>query len=170
MMAVGVAVVAGYWQVFAKAGRKGWESLVPGWNLVVLTKIVGRPWWWSLGLLFGAISLVAGNWMVAQMQSRLFWLPTLPGVGVFLWVHWRVSFDLAKSFRRGPHFGWRLTLLPFVYIPVLGFGYTEYSGPAATRESREARRKRRIQEELEATAAYAEKQAAKRLAEESAKG
>ena len=41
-----IAVVAAFWRVFTKAGEPGWAVLVPFYNIIVLLKIIGRPWWW----------------------------------------------------------------------------------------------------------------------------
>ncbi len=135
-LAVFCAVLAGYWHVFVKARRKGWEALVPGWNLVALTRIIGQPWWWALGLLPGPISMGLAWLAVQEMHSKKYWVLALPGLMLTCWVHYRASFDLARSFGRSRRFGWRLTLLPFIYLPVLGFGYSEYGGPARDMEKR----------------------------------
>ncbi len=123
-------LAASFWHVFVKADRKGWEVLVPGWNMVVLMRLIGRPWWWALGLFPGPFSLWLAGLVVRETHSRLFWALALPGVMLAGWMHYRISFSLARSFGRSRRFGWRLTWLPFVYIPVLGFGYSEYVGPA----------------------------------------
>src|SRR5262245_9616978 len=34
--------------VFSKTREPGWAAFIPIWNLLVLLKIVGRPWWWIL--------------------------------------------------------------------------------------------------------------------------
>jgi hypothetical protein len=39
--------------------------------------------------------------------------------------------DLAKSFRQGTGFAIGLIFLPFIFIPILGFGDASYAGPAA---------------------------------------
>lgn len=46
------------WKLFIKAGRKGWESLVPFYDIYVMTKITGRPWWWTILFLFPGINLI----------------------------------------------------------------------------------------------------------------
>ena len=40
-----IAIVA-FWKVFTKAGEAGWKSIIPIYNIIILLKIVGRPWWW----------------------------------------------------------------------------------------------------------------------------
>jgi hypothetical protein len=103
-LAIAVAVLAGMWKVFEKAGRQGWEGIVPIYNLYVLTIIVGRPWWWLL----------------------LCFVPCVNIVAIVL-----LSIDLAKSFGKTPAYGIGLAFLGFIFYPMLGFGPDRYVGPAA---------------------------------------
>ncbi len=41
-----VFLFASQWRLFTKAGQPGWAAIVPIYGLIVLLKIVGRPWWW----------------------------------------------------------------------------------------------------------------------------
>jgi len=91
------------WKVFIKAGHPGWASLVPVYNLYILCKIVGKPGWWVILLCIPAIQFV-------------FWVI--------------ISLDLAKSFGKEAVFAVGLMLLPFIFLPVLGFGDAVYKGPA----------------------------------------
>ena len=49
-IALTVLIIAGIWKVFTKAGQPGWASLVPIYNIYILTKIAGRPAFWLLFL------------------------------------------------------------------------------------------------------------------------
>jgi len=104
-LAILVLVVAGVWKVFEKAGEPGWAAIVPIYNLWVLVKISGRPWWWMI-LMF------------------------IPLVGIFAFLI--ISIDIAKSFGKGTGFGIGMWLLSPVFYPILGFGPATYQGPAAT--------------------------------------
>jgi signal peptidase I len=48
----------GTWKLYNKAGRKGWEALVPVYNAVVLMKIIKRPWWWTILLFVPIVNLI----------------------------------------------------------------------------------------------------------------
>ena len=141
LVAVLVAVVASYWNIFLKAGRKGWECLIPGWNAAILMKIVGRPWWWAFGFVPAPVALWIARMQVYDTGYKAWWLLALPGLFVTGWVHYKVSRDLAKSFGRSRRFALRLALLPFIYVPWLGFGYSEYRGQGATMKQRRSRKK-----------------------------
>ncbi|MBD0324805.1 MAG: signal peptidase I [Pyrinomonadaceae bacterium] len=100
-LAVVVLVIAGFWKVFEKAGQPGWASIVPIYNVIVLLRIAGKPWWWLL-LLF--IPLV--NFVVAIM----------------------IAIEVAGNFGKGVGFGLGLAFLGFIFYPILGFGSAQYMG------------------------------------------
>lgn len=99
-----IAVIAGLWKVFTKAGEPGWAAIIPIYNLYVILKIVGRPWWWLLLMLIPIV-----NFIILIL----------------------VYIDLAKSFGKGTGFALGLIFLSFIFMPILGFGDARYLGPAA---------------------------------------
>ena len=99
-----LAVVAGMWQVFEKAGQPGWKAIIPIYNIWVLLEIIGRPGWWI----------------------TLFFIPF---VNFIIWII--VSLDLAKSFDHGVGFTIGLLSLPWLFYIILGWGESQYYGPAA---------------------------------------
>ena len=97
-----VIEIAALWNVFTKAGEKGWKSIIPIWNYIVLMRIIGRPVWWII-LLF------------------------IPFVNIIVFII--VYLDLAKAFGKGVGFAVGLILLGFIFLPILGFGSARYVGP-----------------------------------------
>jgi hypothetical protein len=57
--AVLVAVIAGVWKVFTKAGKPGWAAIVPIYNLIILLEIVKRPIWWIVLFFIPLVNLFA---------------------------------------------------------------------------------------------------------------
>ena len=100
-----IAVIAGWWMMFEKAGEAGWKSIIPIYNIIVLLKIVGREWWWVLLML-------------------------IPFVGFIIWII--VALDLAKVFGRGTGFAIGLIFLTPIFTLILGFGSDTYKGAPAT--------------------------------------
>jgi hypothetical protein len=100
-LAIFVLILAGMWQVFAKAGQPGWAAIVPIYNIIVLLQIGGKPWWWVLLFLIPVINIV---------------MAVLVGVAI------------AKSFGKSDAFGVGLGLLGFIFYPILGFGDAQYQG------------------------------------------
>lgn len=48
----------GTWKLYIKAGRKGWEAIVPVYNAIVLMQIINRPKWWVILLFIPIINLL----------------------------------------------------------------------------------------------------------------
>lgn len=96
-----VAIIAGFWKVFVKAGKPGWAAIVPIYNLVVLLEIAGKPLWWII----------------------LFFIPLVNIVMAVI-----VGIAVAKAFGKSDGFGIGLGLLGFIFYPILGFGNAQYQG------------------------------------------
>jgi len=100
-LAIIVAIIAGFWKVFVKAGKPGWAAIVPIYNLIVLLDIVGKPLWWVI----------------------LFFIPIVNLIMAIL-----VGLAVAKSFGKSDAFGIGLGLLGPIFYPILGFGDAQYQG------------------------------------------
>ncbi len=100
-LAIIVAIIAGIWKVFTKAGKPGWAAIVPIYNLIVLLEIAGKPLWWIILMLIPLVNLV---------------------VAII------VGIEIAKKFGKGAGFGIGLTFLGFIFYPILGFGDAQYEG------------------------------------------
>jgi len=101
-MSIFVLLVSSFWMTFSKAGKPGWASLIPIYNIVVLLQIVGRPIWWLVLMLIPLVNLV---------------------VAILVCIDW------AKSFGKGVGFGIGLAFLAPVFVPILAFGSATYVGP-----------------------------------------
>ena len=96
------------WVQFEKAGRKGWETLIPFYNLYVFLLIIKKPMWWYLLLLF-------------------------PFINVFMYMLMLV--EMAKCFGKyslGEQF--LAVVFPFFYFPYLAFKKEEKFLDPETRE------------------------------------
>ncbi len=49
--------LAGNWRLFVKCNQPGWAVVVPGYNVVVAMRIVGRPAWHALYFLIPGFNL-----------------------------------------------------------------------------------------------------------------
>jgi len=103
-LALVVALIAGFWKVFVKAGHPGWAVIVPIYNLIVMLKIAGKPVWWVILCFIPLVNLV-----------------------IFLFI----SISIAERFGKGTGFGIGLWLLGFVFYPLLGFSDAQYQGGPA---------------------------------------
>lgn len=59
----------GLWKLFEKAGRKGWESIIPVYDLYVIQKITGKPAYWVIAALFPGINLIVLYTMVMNLYK-----------------------------------------------------------------------------------------------------
>jgi hypothetical protein len=92
------------WGIFVKAGQPGWAGFVPVFNMIVVLRCVGRPWWWIL----------------------LFFIPLVDIVVLIM-----VYYDLSRSFGHGVGFTVGLIFLEVIFLLILAFGGSVYRGPAA---------------------------------------
>ena len=100
-----VVIFAGMWKMFVKAGKPGWASLVPIYNIIVMHEIIGREAW----------------------KIVLYFIPL---ANIYFLITLYVSF--AKSFGKygiGNYLG--IIFLSFIFIPLWGFSQdTQYVGPS----------------------------------------
>jgi hypothetical protein len=99
-----IAIIAGMWATFAKAGKPGWAAIIPIYNLIVMLDIINKPIWWII----------------------LFLIPCVNFIAAIL-----VAMEMAKVFGKGAGFGLGLAFLPFIFYPILGFGDAKYQGSTA---------------------------------------
>ena len=102
-LAVVLFVLAGVWKTFTKAGKPGWASIIPIYNLVVLLQIAEKPLWYILLFLIPIVNLV---------------------VAILVMV------AVAQKFGKGAGFGLGLAFLGFIFWPMLGFGDASYQQSA----------------------------------------
>ena len=99
-----ILAIIGLWKTLTKAGLPGWAAIIPLYNMYTLLKVVGRPGWWLI----------------------LYFIPLVNVVIEII-----VFLNLAQSFGKGAGFAVGLIFLPFIFVPILGFGADRYVGPAA---------------------------------------
>jgi hypothetical protein len=93
-------IVSG-WKIFSKAGRPGWASIVPIYNIIVFFDIIGRPLWHLLLLLIPFYNIV----VLVKLIHRL-----------------------SVVFGQGVGTTLLLIFLPFIGYPMLAFGSAKYTG------------------------------------------
>ena len=72
--------------IFGKASQPAWAAFVPIYNIIILLKVVGRPWWWLLLFLIPFVGIVFAIIVLLRpvAQLRPWWglhrRPRLPRV------------------------------------------------------------------------------------------
>lgn len=79
------------WKLYKKAGKKGWEAIVPFYNTWVLIEIAGLNWWYFLIAISGTVISLIG-------LDNLSWLTTIAGWAV----NFFVFYNLAKKMHKNP--------------------------------------------------------------------
>lgn len=100
---VAILMIISMWKIYVKAGKPGWASIVPIYQILVLLEIIGKPWWWLILYLIPFVNIIF-----------LIWTYNL----------------LSKSFGNGVGFTLGLLFLSVIFFPVLAFGGAKYEGPA----------------------------------------
>lgn len=101
-LAVMVFMIAAMWKIFTKAGKPGWASIIPIYNIIVLIQIAGKPIWWFV----------------------LFFIPIANLIAMIL-----ITVGLARAFGKGGGFAAGMILLPIIFYPILAFGSATYTPP-----------------------------------------
>ena len=93
-LAVAAFIAVCLWLIFKKAGKNGWEAIVPIYNMIVMMQITELPVWYIV----------------------LFFIPVAN-----IFVAYKVARGLAEKFGSDDGFWILLFLLPIVGYPILAF-------------------------------------------------
>ena len=104
---VGILMIVAMWKIYVKAGKPGWASIIPIYNIIIFLEIIGKPWWWLLIMFFVPIANL-------------------------IFMIWAINL-LSKSFGKGVGFTLGLLLLGPIFILILAFGGAKYVGPAGSK-------------------------------------
>ena len=96
-----ILTIVAEWKIFTKAGKPGWASLIPFYNLYVLFKISGFNGWMFLLLLIPFVDIV-----------------------VIILLYYRLS----KAFGKGVGYTLGLLFLNTIFTLILGLGSSKYVG------------------------------------------
>ncbi|MEY3949146.1 MAG: hypothetical protein RJB43_501 [Verrucomicrobiota bacterium] len=106
IVVIGIVTLIGMWKVFTKAGEPGWAVLIPIYNIIVLLRVAGLPWYW----VFTPLILI---------------IPFLGAIAYLAWIVW-VHHRISTNFGQGVGFTIGLTLLGPIFWLILGFGSSKY--------------------------------------------
>lgn len=102
-LALSVLLLVSMWVLFKKAGRKGWEAIIPFYNI------------------YTAFDILYGN-------GIKFLTLLIPIYNIYVCI--KYCFDFAKVFGKSTGFGFGILFLPYVFMPILAFSSdSQYVGP-----------------------------------------
>ena len=101
-LAVAILMIVSMWKVFEKTGQKGWKSIIPIYNYIIMLRIIKKPEWLVL----------------------FAFVPFADFVLVLI-----IFYNMAKAFGKGVGFAIGMVFLPFIFFPILGLGDSKYTVP-----------------------------------------
>lgn len=107
-LVVSVVVIVSLWKIFKKAGKNGWEAIIPIYNFIVLLEICELPIW----------------------QIVLFMIPFAN-----IYIMFKIFIELAKKFGKDTGFGVLTAFFPYVCLPILAFSDAKYDGLTSNNET-----------------------------------
>ena len=113
-----IIILVSWWKMFEKAGREGWNAIVPIYNAWVEAEIAGKPGWWALVGLGAIIPLIG----------------IIPAIAGFV-LSVIIAIELSKAFGKEPVFALLLIFLPMIGYPIIAFGSATYKNSNKTRAS-----------------------------------
>lgn len=111
VLAVCIVQLIGQWKLYKKAGKGGWEAIIPFYNNWVLVEIAGLKWYWFLCFFAPMFFSLIGLGIVGYI-AYLF--------GVF-----NCFYNISKRFKKDIGFAICCTLFTPICIPILGFSKKE---------------------------------------------
>lgn len=100
-----VLAVIAMWKIFTKAGKPGWASLIPVYNIIVMYQIVG----------------------LNPLLVILLFIPFINGIAAII-LSIIQCIRLSKAFGKGTGFTLGLIFLSPIFLLILGFGNDKYIG------------------------------------------
>lgn len=105
-----IIYIIGRWQLFRKAGKNGWEAIIPFYNDWVYVEIAGLNYWWFFLVVANTIVNLLGDGYIESLAS------ICSTIGLFV-----CNYNISKKFNRDTVFAVLMTIFPFIFIPIIGF-------------------------------------------------
>ena len=129
-----IPVTIGMAITFAKAGQPFGAALVPVYNMIVLQRVAGLPWYGILPILIPFVGIIAAlvipiEYLDGAADTARIELLGDAGIGGLIafpfWITW-VHHHISRRFGHGIGFTLGLTLLAPIFWLILGFGSSKY--------------------------------------------
>lgn len=100
-IAILVLELVAMWKLYTKAGKPGWASIIPIYNVIVMLEIAKKPWWYLLLMLVPFV-----NFVIAIITTIAF----------------------VKSYGKDTGFAVLTIFFAPIMYPILAFGNSQYQG------------------------------------------
>ncbi len=108
MAIVSILMIVCMWVIFRKAGKKGWEAIIPVYNIIVLLEITRLPIWYIV-------------------------LYLIPFANIY--AMFKVNIELAHRFGKSTGFGVASVFFSIICMPILAFGKAQYDSNQASSDN-----------------------------------
>ena len=106
-LAVSIVTLIAQWKLFKKAGKDGWEAIVPFYCNYVLVEIAGLKWYWFLFFFAPFVCNLIGIGIIG-------WL-------AYLFTMFNIFYNISKRCGKGVGFAICATLFTPICMMILGF-------------------------------------------------
>lgn len=121
-----VLEIIGKWKLYKKAGKNGWEAIIPYYNNWVLVEISGCKWWFFLIIIFSSLISLNISFDINETSQLNFNYLELVGSIINFLALYCVNYNICKKCNKSTGYAVGLTILPFIFYPILGFGSSKY--------------------------------------------
>lgn len=97
------------WKLFKKAGKKGWEAIVPFYNSWIIVEISGLEWWWFL--------LTLAPTILGVISDDLAGLASL----ISFFASFNCWYNIAKKFKKDTTTSVLAGIFSFVFVFIFAF-------------------------------------------------
>lgn len=122
VIAIGILLIVANWKIFTKAGQPGWATLIPFYNVYVMSQIAFGSAMYFIALIVVWVVSFIGNISGIDFISSLASLAQL-----VLYIIYCAK--ISKAFQKSVGFTVGLVVLPVIFFPILGFDSSRYIGP-----------------------------------------
>ena len=113
-IAILVFYLVGKCKLYKKAGRNGWEAIVPFYSDWVYVEMAGLKYWYFFLLVASSISVAINIDDNIRVSSGVLRLVSL--IGLFF-----CNYNISKKIHKDTLFAVLMTLFPLILIPLVGF-------------------------------------------------
>lgn len=110
VIALIVIFIVANWKMFKKAGKNGWECIVPFYSFWVLVEISGLNWWRFLLLIADSIVSIFDIDSLSEIANL-----------VSLFASFNCYYNIAKKFNRSTGASVCAGIFSFIFILIFGF-------------------------------------------------
>ncbi len=127
IIASSIVEIIGKWKLFKKAGKKGWEAIIPYYNTWTLVEISGCKWWFIFIIIGSSLISVNFNYNINETTNISINSLDLIGSAINFFGMLCINYNISKKCNKDMSYAIGLTILPFIFYPMLGFGKSKFN-------------------------------------------